>query len=104
MFHPVAEKELGAFSAAERVALLHAVEKLAALGPSLPFPHQSAVRGGLGMRELRPRGGRSRVRGLYGRVGEVFVIAAVGTEAKVDPRGFDRAVARALERLIEVEE
>jgi len=34
----------------------------------------------------------------------VFVIAAVGTEAKVDPRGFDRAVARALERLIEVEE
>jgi hypothetical protein len=41
---------------------------------------------------------------MYGRVGEVFVVAAVGPEAKVDPRGFDRAVGRALERLAEIEE
>jgi len=39
-----------------------------------------------------------------GRVGEVFVIAAVAPEAKVDPRGFHRGVGRALERLAEVEE
>jgi hypothetical protein len=104
VFHPDAEKELGTFSAAERVALLHAVDKLVALGPSLPFPHQSAIRGGAGIRELRPRGGRSRIRGLYGRVGEAFMIIAIAPEAKVDPRGFDRAIGRAFERLAEVEE
>jgi hypothetical protein len=32
------------------------------------------------------------------------VVAAVGPEAKADPRGFDRAVRRALEPLAKVEE
>jgi hypothetical protein len=33
----------------------------------------------------------------------VFVLAAVGPEAEVDPRGFKRAVVTAEERLEEVE-
>jgi len=32
------------------------------------------------------------------------VVAAVGPEAQADPRGFDRAGRRALERLAKVEE
>jgi len=104
VFHPAAEKELGALPAPDRVAVLHAVEKLAALGPLLPHPHQSDVRGGQGLRELRPRVGRSRMRPLYGRVGDTFVVVAIGPEALVDRRGFDRAVRAAAQRLAEVEE
>jgi hypothetical protein len=40
---------------------------------------------------------------LYRRVGDVFVLAAVGPEAEADPRGFKRAVVAAEERLEEVE-
>lgn len=104
VFHPSAEKELGALPVADRVAVLHSTEKLAALGPVLPHPHQSDVRGGRGLRELRPRAGRSRIRPLYGRVGDAFVILAIGPEALVDRRGFDRAVRIAEQRLSEVEE
>ncbi len=43
----------------ERVAVMHAVEKLAAVGPALPFPHQSNVKGAERLRELRARSGRS---------------------------------------------
>lgn len=77
----------------------HAMEKLEALGDQLPFPHSSAVRGSRGLRELRPRGGRSPWRAFYGRIADAMVIAAIGPEAKVKPRGFDRAVAAAEERL-----
>jgi hypothetical protein len=80
-------------------ALDHAVEKLAMLGPQLPYPHQSAVHGHRGLRELRPRGGRSRWRALYERRGGAFVIAAIAPEAQVDPRGFDRAARLARRRL-----
>jgi hypothetical protein len=83
----------------EQAALDHAVEKLAALGQQLPYPHQSAVRGQRGLRELRPRGGRSPWRALYERRGAAFVIAAVAPEAEVDSRGFDRAVRLARRRL-----
>jgi hypothetical protein len=83
---------------------MHAVEKLVAVGPALPFPHQSSVKGAEGLRELRPRGGRSQWRPLYGRVGETFVIAAVGPEVLVDARGFRRAVTAATKRLDEIEE
>lgn len=51
VFHPEAEKELGELPAPDRVAVLHATEKLAALGPALPHPHQSDV--------LRPARGRN---------------------------------------------
>jgi hypothetical protein len=104
VFHPAAEKELGGLSAVDRAAVLHAVEKLAAIGPALPYPHQSDVRGGVGLRELRPRAGRSRVRALFGRVGNTFVVVAVGPEAQVDHRGFVRAVRAGIQRLAELEE
>jgi hypothetical protein len=98
-----ASRERDGMPAAERLALDHAVDKLAAFGPRLPFPHQSSVRQGEGLRELRPRAGRSPWRAFYRRIGNVFVIAAVGAEAEADPRGFARAVTNALTRLQEME-
>jgi hypothetical protein len=66
-WHPEAEEELMQLPRDEQLALDHAVGKLAAIGPALPYPHQSAVKAGQGLRELRPRGGRSRWRALYDR-------------------------------------
>lgn len=83
--------------------MLNAVEKSQALGPALPFPHQSNVQGASGLRELRPRAGRSPWRAFYGQVGENFVIAAIGPEANVDPRTFTRAVRAATTRLADIE-
>ena len=102
LFHPDAEAELNRLPPRERVALLHAVDKLIALGPTLPFPHQSGVQGMVNVRELRPRAGRSAWRAFYRRIGDVFVIAAVGPEAEVNKRGFDRAAADALTRLADI--
>jgi hypothetical protein len=99
LFHPEAEAELASLPEQERAAMDHAVEKLDALGMRLPFPHQSDVRGAQNLRELRPRSGRSPWRAFYRRIGAVLVIAAVGPEAAVDRRGFDRAVRRAERRL-----
>ncbi|MDA8314364.1 MAG: type II toxin-antitoxin system RelE/ParE family toxin [Actinomycetota bacterium] len=87
----------------ERAALINAEIKLAVFGPNLPFPHSSVVQGADRLRELRPRGGRSPWRALYRRVGGEFVIAAVGPEAQVDPRGFAAACRRAEARLAEME-
>jgi len=81
----------------------HAFEKLEAPGARLPFPHQSHVRGVLGLRELRPRGGRSRWRAFFRRFGQAMVIGAIGPEAKIDRGGFARAVATAQVRLEQVE-
>lgn len=97
-YTPEARDEERALPKAEKAALLNAVEKLRALGPHLPFPHQSDVRGTVGIRELRPRQGRSPWRAFYCRVGEMFVIGAIGPEATVDPRGFARSVAAASHR------
>jgi len=44
-------------------------------------------------------GGRSLWHAFYRRVGTIIVIAAIGPEAQVDPRGFDRAVTNAVQRL-----
>lgn len=87
----------------EIAALDNAEVKLAALGPALPYPHSSAVRGADRLRELRPRGGRSPWRALYRQVGDEFVVAAVGPEAEVDQRGFAAACRRAEARLAEME-
>ncbi len=79
----------------------HAAEKLEAAGPRLGHPHSSAVRGeqGKGLRELRPRAGRSRWRPIYRRTSpSTFVVFAVGPEAGIDSRGYDQAVARAVLR------
>ena len=47
---------------------------------------------------------RSRVRPIYQRFANTFMIGAVGPEAQVDPRGFDRAVRLATDRFAEIEE
>ena len=94
-----ADAERQALPGAERVALANAIEKLNALGDQLAYPHSSSVRGAQGLRELRPRGGRCPWGAFYRRVGLAMVIAAIGPEAQADPRGFDRAVAAAGQRL-----
>lgn len=99
-FVEAAEAELDELPPREIDAMRNALRKLEALGPQLGFPHTSAVQGtDQTLRELRPRGGRSPWRALYRRVGNVMVVAAIGPEAQVDPRGFERAVRRALGRL-----
>ncbi|MEX2100062.1 MAG: type II toxin-antitoxin system RelE/ParE family toxin [Acidimicrobiia bacterium] len=102
VYHPEAEDELGSIPVVrERTAITHVVEKLAALGPRLPFPHQSHVEGPI--RELRPRAGRSPWRAFYGQIGDTFVIASIGSEAAVNRRAFARAVEAAVARLNDIE-
>jgi len=99
-----ARDEFNPLPAREQTAMIHAVDKLAAQGSLLPYPHSSAVRGADRLRELRLRAGRSAWRGFYRRLGDMFVIAAIGPEAQADKRGFGRAVAAAQARLDVVEE
>jgi hypothetical protein len=109
VYHPDAEDELAvlkASQASEFTAVLTAVDKLRHLGPRLSFPHQSGVRGkeGRGLRELRPRQGRSRWRTLYAQVTDTtFVILAIAPEAKIDERAFNRAVRAAQQRRSRIE-
>lgn len=107
LWHPQADAERdSSWPAEERVAILHVAQKLQAAGPRLGHPHSSALRGdvGAGLRELRPRAGRSRWRPIYRRVNpSTFVILAVAPEAEIDRRDFDAAVARAAKRLEELE-
>jgi hypothetical protein len=103
-FYAEAEAELAKLPPRERAAMLAAIEKLIVLGDRLPAPHSSAVRGVTAtLRELRPRGGRSPWRAFYRRIGDTMVIGAIGPEANVDSRGFNRAVADALDRLAAIE-
>lgn len=106
-WHPRADAERDAsWPAGEKVAMLHAVEKLQAVGARLGHPHSSAVQGesGKGFRELRPRAGRSRWRPIYRQVtASTFVVLAVGPEAQIDQAGFDAAVARAVARFDDLE-
>jgi hypothetical protein len=107
LWHSAADAERAAISdAAERAAIQHAREKLEAIGPRLGAPHSSAIKGedGSGLRELRPRAGRSRWRPIYRQVGpETFVILAVAPEAEIDGRGFDEKVRDARRRFGELE-
>jgi hypothetical protein len=102
VYHPSAVAERKQLPRQERVAIENAVEKLKAIGPRLPFPHQSNVEGAESLRELRPRAGRSPWRAFYRRIGDVFLIGAIGPEAETDKRGFNQAIAVAQERLDEV--
>ena len=105
-YHPKARAEADAVPTQERKAIDNAVDKLASLGPLLPFPHSSKVHGRPrrgSLRELRPRAGRSPWRCIYERVGDAFVIGAVGPEAQKDKAGFERAVSVAKARLAEIE-
>lgn len=99
-----ADEELRALPVGERVAMRTAFRKLEEAGSALAFPHQSSVRGTTGLRELRPRAGRSQYRSFYKRTGpNQFVVGAIGPEAQVDPRGFRRCVKAAQERLSKYE-
>ena len=100
-----AREELMGLPTTERNAMMTAVAKLEAFGDQLGAPHTSQVKGSqAGIRELRPRSGRSTWRALYRRVADGMVILAVGPEAVRDRRRFDRAVRLAEERLKEIED
>ena len=100
-----AREEVMRLPVAERRAVMSAVAKLEAFGDRLGAPHTSQVKGSrAGIRELRPRAGRSAWRALYRRVADRLVVLAVGPEAEHDKRGFDRAVRLAEERLREIRE
>ena len=107
LWHPDADAERAAIQdAAERTAIQHAREKLEVLGPRLGSPHSSAISGedGSGLRELRPRAGRSRWRPIYRQISPgAFVILAVAPEALIDNRGFDQKVRNARRRLEELD-
>ena len=98
-YHPEAKAELLALPERERAAIDKARVKLTIHGRSLGFPWSSAIRSADRLRELRPRGGRSRWRAFYRQIGQVMWIAAVGPEAQVDRRGFGRAIRNAERRL-----
>jgi hypothetical protein len=101
-WHPGAREEARALDAQERVAIAHVIEKLQVDGPVLRSPHQSAVMGEreTGLRELRPRRGRSRWRPIYRRLDQcLFVILSVGPEVEIDKRGYEHAVRMASRRL-----
>jgi hypothetical protein len=104
VYLPDAVGEREGLPARERQALYNATLKLQAIGPALGYPHTSAVQGTSGLRELRPRAGRSPWRALYRPVGQRFVIAAITPEAQHDPAGFARACAAATRRLSELED
>jgi hypothetical protein len=106
-WHPKALDEKNVIEdVAERVAIAHVIEKLEVDGPALRSPHQSGVKGeeGSGLRELRPRRGRSRWRPLYRRADEaLFAILAIGPEAEIDKAGYAKAVRLAKQRLKRLE-
>lgn len=104
LVHPDADTELNKVPAKERVAIVNALEKLRVAGPALGYPHTSLVRGAYGVRELRPRQGRSPWRAFYRQIGQSLVVGAIGPEADVDPKDFKRAVRIAERRLDDVED
>lgn len=93
-----AQDELLALPKREHLAMRRALEKLAVIGADLGHPHTSAVKIEPGWRELRPRQGRSRWRAFYRRDGARLVVAAIGPEAGVNRREFERALRQAAER------
>ena len=100
-----AEAELAALARTEQLSIGRAAMKLEALGSQLSFPHQSAVRGNTGLRELWAKSGWSAWRAFYRRIApEVFKIGAVGPEYLVHRNAFARSVRLAEERLSEFEE
>ena len=76
--HPEAQEEWSRLPTSEYRAMANALAKLRELGDQLGFPHTSNVQGTAHVRELRPRGGRSRCRAFFRRTGDRIV---VGVEA-----------------------
>jgi hypothetical protein len=104
LLHPEARRGLDELSTGEYRAMVNALAKLRELGDLLGFPHTSNIEGAERIRELRPRAGRSRWRAFFRRIGDRIAVGAIGPEAKVDPRGFARAIERAEVRLADMEE
>ena len=103
-FHHAARAEFNAYPAlGEREAMQVALRRLELFGAALPYPHSSHVQGSAGLRELRPRGGRSPWRAIYRQVGNRMIVGAFAPEAGVDRQGFDRAVRTVAERIAEYE-
>ena len=104
VLHPEARRELHALPIAEQDAIRSVIDKLTT-ATMLGMPHTSHVQGSrTGLRELRPRGGRSRWRALYRRIGQRFVLLAIAPEAGLDRHGFSRGVRTAERRLLDIEE
>jgi len=101
-WHPGAVPELASISdMRETRAIADVIAKLQVEGTMLGWPHSSAVRGpaGRGLRELRPRAGRSRWRPIYERTGvNTLTVLSIAPEAAIDPRGFRRGLQRASRR------
>lgn len=105
LWHPEARTEHKRLPKNERKAIDTVVLRLIADGQSLSHPHCSAVKGSfVGIRELRPRAGNSPWRAFYRRIGNTFVLLAIGPEARVNPKGFEAAIRNAEHRLNEFEE
>lgn len=67
VYLPEAEGERDKLPAGERAALYNAVAKLQAIGPTLGYPHTSAVQGAVQLRELRPVPGEAHGVACTGR-------------------------------------
>jgi hypothetical protein len=102
--HPDAQDELDQIPQNDYLAVVTAMKKLEALGPTLGFPHTSAIQGTTGgLRELRPRRGRCAWRAFYQQVGSRLVILAVGPEATVNPKKFKKTIGNAQRRVEQIE-
>jgi len=93
-----AELELDVLPAAERGAILNALEKLRQLGPALGAPIRARSRAArcesYGRGKAGARGGPST-----GAGGERLVVASIGPEVRKNRLGFGRAVKAAEERI-----
>lgn len=73
----VAEFVSAVKSKEEQKAIVNAVLKLRELGERLEPPHMKPLQGAAGLRELRPKQGRSDWRAVYCRSGLIYVVVAV---------------------------
>ncbi len=76
-------------------SIVNAVFKLREMGERLAPPHMKPLQGtaASGLRELRPKQGRSDWRAIYRRAGSVYVILAIDRHAN-----FQSLIARAAAR------
>jgi phage-related protein len=80
----------------EKKALFNVIDKLRQLGERLVPPHMKPLKGGSGLRELRPRQGRTHVRAIYVRAGDQYVILSLCL--KPDKADWEVALAAARDR------
>lgn len=106
-WHPRAQSEKRAIGDVKaRVAMLtrSRSSKSTAQGCGVRTRVRSWGDDGSGLRELRPRRGRSRWRPIYRRLNEdLFAILSIAPEAEMDKAGYGRAVRAAKRRLAQLE-